>query len=613
MSGSRPTDRRTTGSGYSMWVRVSARLFAGLSALFGSFTAIAVAADQATEPNPSASAEIAIVGATLINPGKSQVLENSVVLIDGNKIVGVAQAEANKLPSSTRVIDAHGKWLLPGYVDAHVHFFQSGGLYTRPDALDLRSIRPYSDEIASIKSNLADTFRRYLRNGVTSVVDMGGPFWNFTVRDQANQNPLAPRVAVAGPLISSITDDELDLGDPPIVKVTTQDEARAMVRKQAAEKPDLIKVWYILDQGNSAEVFRPIVRAVIDESHRLHLRVAVHAIELETARAAVEEGADILVHSVADRAIDDRFVQLLKQKGIILIPTIVVFERYPRCFAQQLNLLPVELETGNPAIVGSLFDLRHLTAEQLPDRVKKAMANPNYVASRRALSVEPALRNLKTLSDAGVTIAAGTDAGNIGTLHGPSIFREFELMAEAGLTPMQILADATVNGSRVFGQDSKFGAVDPGMLADLIILRANPLVDIHNASEIETVIKDGAVHQVEDLLAETPVDTVQWQVNAYNARNMEAFTLAYAASATMYEYPNRLLATGRDEIRKRYERLFAETPALHVQILHRLASGRTIIDQERVTGLSESRIFEGFAVYEVVDRLIQNVTLIPDD
>jgi imidazolonepropionase-like amidohydrolase len=612
MSGS-PIHRRTAGSCRAVRLRVSIKLFAGLSLLSGSFTAIAVADNRGAEANPSTGAKIAIVGATLINPAKSQVLENSIVWVDGNKIVSVDQAEASNLPGSARVIDAHGKWLLPGYVDAHIHFFQSGGLYTRPDGLDLRSIRPYSDEIDSIKSGLADTFRRYLRNGVTSVVDMGGPFWNFTVRDQANRNHLAPRVAVAGPLIASIADDPLDLGDPPIVKVTTPDEARAMVRRQAAEKPDLIKVWYIVAEGDSAETFRPIVRAVIDESHGLHLRVAVHATELETARAAVEEGADILVHSVIDRAIDDRFVQLLKQKGTILIPTIVVFERYPRCFAQQLNLLPVELETGNPATVGSLFDLRHLMAEQIPDRVKKAMANPNYVASRIALSVEPALRNLKTLSDAGVLIAAGTDAGNIGTLHGPSIFREFELMAEAGLTPMQILADATVNGNKVFGQDTKFGTIDPGMLADLIILRANPLVDIHNASQIEIVIKDGVAHQVEDLAAESPVDTVQRQINAYNARNIEAFISTYAPNANVYQSPNRLVATGRDEIRKSYERLFAETPALHVQILHRLASGRTVIDQERVTGLSESKVREGFAVYQVADRAIQNVTLIPDD
>jgi hypothetical protein len=330
---------------------------------------------------------------------------------------------------------------------------------------------------------------------------------------------------------------------------------------------------------------------------------------LETARAAVEEGADVLVHSVVDRDVDDRFVQLLKQKATILIPTIVVFERYSRCFAQQLNLLPVELETGNPTIVGSLFDLRHLPAEQIPERVKKAMANPNYVASRRKLSVEPALRNLKTLEDAGVTIAAGTDAGNIGTLHGPSIFREFELMAEAGLTPMQILTAATTNGGKVFARDSKIGAIDPGMSADLVILRANPLADIDNASEIETVIKDGIEHQIGDLLQETPVEIVQRQVNAYNARSTEAFTAAYSPDAKLYQYPDQLLATGRDEIRKQYEHLFSETPALHVQILQRLSAGQTVIDQERVTGAQ--KIYEGFAIYEVADRAIRNVTLIP--
>ena len=308
-----------------------------------------------------------------------------------------------------------------------------------------------------------------------------------------------------------------------------------------------------------------------------------------------------------------QFVRLLKQRATILIPTIVVFERYPRCFAQQLNLLPVELATGNPAIVGSLFDLRHLPSEVIPERVKSAVTNPYYVASRRKLSVEPALQNLKILSDAGVIIAAGTDAGNIGTLHGPSIFREFELMAEAGLTPMQILADATVNGCKVFGQSSQCGAIDRGMLADLLILRANPIVNIDNASQIETVIKDGVVHQVEDLLQQTPVDVVQWQVNAYNARNLEAFAAAYSPNAKLYEYPNQLLAAGRVEIRKRYERLFAETPALHVQILHRLGSGRTVIDQERVTGLGGSKTQDGFAIYEVADQAIQNVTLVPCD
>jgi imidazolonepropionase-like amidohydrolase len=586
-------------------------LSANLFLFLGSAAAFAAPQNHTEKADSSSPVRIAIVGATLINPAKSQVLENAIVTIEGNRILAVAQARTGEVPANTRVIDAHGKWLLPGYIDAHVHFFQSGGLYTRPDALDLRAIRPYAEEVASIKRDLPDTFRRYLRCGVTSVVDVGGPFWNFTVRDRATGNSLAPRVAVAGPLISSVTDEPLDLGDPPIVKVTTPDEGRAMVRKQAAEKPDLIKIWYILDEGVSAEAFRPIVRAVIDESDRLHLRVAVHATELETARAAVEEGAEILVHSIIDQEVDDQFVQLLKQKATILIPTIAVFERYPRCFAQQLNLLPIELEIGNPAVVGSLFDLRHLAAGQIPERARKAMADPNYVASRRHLSVEPALKNLKKLEDAGVTIAAGTDAGNIGTLHGPSIFREFELMAEAGLTPMEILTAATVNAGKVFAKDSEIGTINPGMLADLVILRANPLIDIHNASEIETVIKDGVEHRAIDLLEETPTDIVQRQVNAYNAKNIEAFMITYSSDAKVFQYPDLPLAAGREEIRKRYEHLFAGTRPLHAQILQRISAGRTVIDQERLTGLPDAKTSEGFAIYDVTDRLIRNVTLIP--
>jgi imidazolonepropionase-like amidohydrolase len=594
----------------SRW-RIFGLLSASLPLLSGSATGFAASQNHADEAASSPPPRIAIVGATLIDPAKSQVLENSIVTIEGNRIIAVTQALTDEVPVNTRVINAHGKWLLPGYIDAHVHFFQSGGLYTRPDSLDLRAIRPYTEEVAFIKRDLADTFRRYLRCGVTSVVDLGGPFWNFTVRERANGNSLAPRVAVAGPLISSVADEPLDLGDPPIVKVTTPDEGRAAVRKQAAEKPDLIKIWYIIDKDTSIDGFRPTVRAVIDESHQLHLRVAVHATELETARAAVEEGADILVHSVVDREVDDQFVQLLKQKATILIPTIVVFERYPRCFAQQLNLLPIELEIGNPAVVGSLFDLRHLAANQIPERVKKAMADPNYVASRRQLLVEPALKNLKKLQDAGVKIAAGTDAGNIGTLHGPSIFREFELMAEAGLTPMQILTAATVNASKVFAENSEVGTIDPGMLADLVILRANPLVDIRNASEIETVIKDGVEYRAADLLEETPSDVVQRQVNAYNARNMEAFITTYSSDAKLFQYPNLLVASGREEIRTRYERLFSGTRPLHAQILQRISAGRTVIDQERSTGLPDARTSEGFVIYEVTDRLIRNVTLIP--
>src|SRR5204863_57197 len=240
-----------------------------------------------------------------------KVLPNATVVIDGDKIERVTMGK-QEAASLGKQIDCSGKFILPGYIDTHIHFFQSGDLFTRPDGADLNSVRPYKDEVAWVKSHLSDVFARYLRCGITSVVDVGGPFWNFEVRKVAHSTPKAPRVAVAGPLISSVSRTQLDLGDPPIVKIDTPDQARDFVRKLAAQNPDLVKIWYIVDQDHPVDSFRPIVRATVEESHGRKLRVAVHATELETARAAVEEGADVLVHSVVDRQVDSRFIKLLK-------------------------------------------------------------------------------------------------------------------------------------------------------------------------------------------------------------------------------------------------------------------------------------------------------------
>ena len=92
----------------------------------------------------------------------------------------------------------------------------------------------------------------WLASGVTSVVDIGGPFWNFDMRDAARATAAAPRVAVAGPLISMVDDPKLDLGDPPIIKITSADEARALVARELARKPDYIKVWFIYRPGDDS-------------------------------------------------------------------------------------------------------------------------------------------------------------------------------------------------------------------------------------------------------------------------------------------------------------------------------------------------------------------------
>ena len=444
--------------------------------------------------------KISLVGGTVINPADGKVLPNATVVIDGDKIERVTMGKQDAA-SLGKQIDCAGKFILPGYIDTHIHFFQSGDLFTRPDGADLNSVRPYKDEVAWVKSHLNDVFPRYLRCGITSVVDVGGPFWNFEVRKTATATAKAPRVAVAGPLISSVSREKLDLGDPPIVKIDTPDQARQFVRKLAEQKPDLVKIWYIVDKDHPVESFRPIVRATIEESHAHKIRVAVHATELETARAAVEEGADVLVHSVTDKPVDDAFVKLLKERHTILCPTLVVFERYGRTFSHQLNLTPEEKTWGNPEVIASL-DVTKIPQDKLPDRIKTALAKPDETLDRIKKTYDIALPNLKRLQDAGITIAAGTDAGNIGTIHGPALFREFQLMKEAGLTPMQILQCTTANAAKLFGGDvgAHIGKIENGYFADLVILNSNPVDGIAHASDIDAVIKNGVVYPADSIL-----------------------------------------------------------------------------------------------------------------
>src|SRR5216117_1406970 len=444
--------------------------------------------------------KVSLVGGMVINPADGKVLPNATIVINGNKIERVAMGKQDAAELGKQ-IGCAGKFILPGYIDTHVHFFQSADLFTRPDGADFNSVRPYKDEVAWIKSHLDDVFARYIRCGITSVVDVGGPMWNFEVRKKANAMQKAPRVAVAGPLISSVSREKLDLGDPPIVKIDTPDQAREFVRKLAEQKPDLVKIWYIVDKDHPVESFRPIAHATIDESHAHKIRVAVHATELETARAAVEEGADVLVHSVIDKPVDEAFVKLLKDRHTILCPTLVVFERYGRTFSHQLNLTPEEKAWGNPEVIASL-DVTKIPPDKLPDRIKTALAKPDEALDRITKTYEVALPNLKKLEDAGISIAAGTDAGNIGTIHGPALFREFQLMKEAGLTPMQILQCATANAAKLLGGETgaHIGKIESGYFADLVVLNSNPLEDIAHASDIDTVIKNGVSYPADSIL-----------------------------------------------------------------------------------------------------------------
>src|SRR5713226_772664 len=203
------------------WYRLIPSLLAALAALSAS---PALAADKIT----------AIVGGTLIHPEQpgAPAEKDVTVIISGDRIQSVGPSKTTPPPKGATVIKAQGKWILPGLIDSHVHFFQSGDPFTRPDAIDATKIVPYAKEVARNKARLPATFKVWLASGVTSVADVGGPFWNFEVRDLARASDAAPRVAVAGPLLSMVSRPQLDLGDPPIIQVGSPDEARALARRE---------------------------------------------------------------------------------------------------------------------------------------------------------------------------------------------------------------------------------------------------------------------------------------------------------------------------------------------------------------------------------------------
>src|SRR5207249_10190238 len=141
---------------------------------------------------------------------------------------------------------------------------------------------------------------------------------------------------------------------------------------------------------------------------------------------------------------------------------------------------------ADPQILAAMNDLEKIPKEKLPERVVKAMYQPT---SPKPSAI--ALQNLRKVWDAGIPVVMGTDAGNIGTLHGPSVFREMEIMTQAGLSPLQVLRSATSNGAKATGMERDIGTLAAGKLADLVILDADPLADVMDLSKIHRVIQDG--------------------------------------------------------------------------------------------------------------------------
>jgi imidazolonepropionase-like amidohydrolase len=547
-----------------------------------------------------------ITNVSIVNTKDGMIQPAMTVVLKGDRIQQLMKYKATaKIPDSVQLIDGSGKYLMPGMVDGHIHFFQSGGLYTRPDAVNLGKFYSYEKDQQWIRENHADVMRRYLACGITTVADVGGPLSNYEVKKQNESSTLMPNAWVTGPLISTFQPPNLDPKDPPIVKVNSEEEARELVRKQLPYKPDFIKIWYIVLPNQSAASTLPIIKAAIDESHKNGLKVCVHATEYQTAKLSVEAGADILVHSVDDQFLDASFLQLMKQKKVTYIPTAIVAAKYREVFSQQHRISTHDLTYANPFPLGTLFDLQHLPEKEI---------GFNYMSLRKQLQIpskEDSIisRNIKLAVDAGVNVVAGTDAGNIGTQHASSFYTELLAMKDAGLTNAQILRSCTWNAAIGFGKETETGFIANGKLANLLLLNKNPFDSLQHVKDIAYVINRGQLIKRDTLLKVTAELLVQQQLNAYNARNIEAFLASYSDSVELYEYPDKLIGKGKAQMREMYTDLFKKVTNLHCELVNRMVLGNTIIDYESVTGFGPKPV-RAIAVYTMEGNKISKVRFV---
>lgn len=190
-------------------------------------------------------AQTYLTHANLVDPVTQKTLPDQTIVYKDGKILRVGSSTRIKLPKSAAVIDATGKWVMPGMVDAHVHFFQTGGLYTRPDGIDLRKYKPYEQEIAWYKLHMEQQLRRYTAAGITTVIDDGTTLALLQQRDTFTNKDYAPRIYMAGPLIS--TDylpsafNMLPDPDAPIYPVATPEDAVKWTQREYPYHPDFIK------------------------------------------------------------------------------------------------------------------------------------------------------------------------------------------------------------------------------------------------------------------------------------------------------------------------------------------------------------------------------------
>lgn len=398
------------------------------------------AAEPGPDDAPVSNLVQAWVGARIIDGTGKPAIEKATLVIRNGHIEAVGKRV--KIPAGAERIDATGKTIIPGLINAHGHL------------------------------NSEDRLGVYLRDGITTILSLGGDK-EFALRDSCSKAPpgTVPRLYVTGPIQDSSA-------IPGAVAVTTPEQARKSVDELIRNKPDIIKVRIDDFRGARQKMTPEVYGAVIDEAHKNGFRTAAHIVFLDDAKGVLRAGVDYIAHSVRDQEVDEEFIALMKKRHVSYSPTLTrelsvfTYSETPSFFSD-----PFFLKEADPAEMTQMRD---------PKRQDTMKTDPAAQWYKEHMAV--AMRNLKILSDAGINIAMGTDSGG-----GPGRFQgyfehlELEYETKAGLTPMQALVSATSGAAKAINISKEVGTLEKGKLADFLVLTANPLDDIKNTRAIESV------------------------------------------------------------------------------------------------------------------------------
>ncbi|NLU95427.1 amidohydrolase family protein [Chitinophaga sp. Ak27] len=406
-------------------------------------------------------------------------LLKDLTLIDGNGGAPVAHADilirdgiiagigAHLEAPGARAVNCTGKTVMPGIISSHVHVGMIGGT----------AKNPYT------RKNILAQLKKYMDYGVTSILVMGSDqpmLFQSGFRDSSVSGLLpGARLYSAGYGFAAPTGGP---AMPFIYHPATAEQAAMEVDSLAPIQPTVIKMWVDDFGGSTPKMDSSVYKTIIALAHQHDIRVASHLYYLSDAQSLVNNGLDIMAHSVRDKEIDASTLQQMKRRSIIYIPTLSLDE-YAYIYARKPEWI------NDPFFKASLEPgvYEMITSDQYQDNIKHS---PSY--QRNVHAFETAMKNVKKVADAGIPVALGTDSGAQPVrAQGFSEHLEMELMVQAGLTPLQAITAATRNAATALNISQHTGTIEKGKVADLLLLDADPSKDIRNTRKIAVVYKAG--------------------------------------------------------------------------------------------------------------------------